>query len=149
MEKVPGKVKVIYGILIFKLLLMLAVIVVFYLVKDIPSGEQSAGGGIRDGMVNSLGEDSRNTDYVFGYLCGTMLIPILATILSMVFVRKRMFIPLVVTVALDLVISFSSVGFPILQIITLALIFSEPAKSYLKKAVKEDFTNDFGKPDVG
>ncbi|MEZ4688481.1 MAG: hypothetical protein R3B47_21190 [Bacteroidia bacterium] len=126
----PITVKVITGLLVFKLIVIFLTIAFFYFTKDIDPNSRSALAGIRDGIIELNDLDKTNFGYALGRLIGKQVIPFLLMILALVFVHERRFWPILIVLFLNLLIEASQ-GIPLLTIIMIILLWTRSAKSYL------------------
>jgi hypothetical protein len=87
--------------------------------------------GIREGLIEKFNLNSNNLEYEFGRLIGKLFIPILLGILTLVFVVNRKFWSTIIAVSLDLIMGLSQ-GVPLLTVVILIIILTNPTRNYLK-----------------
>ena len=127
----PTSIKIIKGLLIFRLILTGIIVVVFFFIKDLDSSQRTFWTGLKNGIIASLHLDSENTNTIFGYLIGSILIPVILGLLQIKFVNERKYKAMLITVIFDLIFGLSQ-GFSLFPIIILILILTQPTKNYLK-----------------
>tara|TARA_Y100000815_G_C13032389_1_gene383628 strand:+ start:192 stop:611 length:420 start_codon:yes stop_codon:yes gene_type:complete len=130
-ENKPLVVKIIIGIILLKLTIILLTIGLFYLTKDLDPTTITAMTGIRDGIIEKFNLNSTGLEYEFGRLIGKLLIPAILAILTLTFVVNRKFWFALIVVSLDFMFGLSQ-GFPLLTIVILIMILTNPTRNYLK-----------------
>lgn len=129
----PKTINVIKGLLIFRLSLSAIFVILFFFIKDIDPSQRSFLSGLRNGIAASLHSEESDSNVLLGYLIGQLIIPVVLALLQIKFVNARKFIPMLVTVILDLLFGLSQ-GFSLFPIIILIIILTQPTKGYLKNA---------------
>ena len=129
--KKPVTVKIVLGLLFVKLFFLLTIIIAFYIVKDADSQSRTALSAIKDSLVKKYDLDISNPPYAFGTLIGWNLIPMIITILGIIFILKREFKATVITFSIDILVGLIQMN-PIVAIINLVLILQKKSKMYFK-----------------
>lgn len=130
-SKKPLSVKIVIGLTLVKLIIILLTISLFYVTKDLDPTEGTTMAGIREGLIEKFNLNSNNLEYEFGRLIGKLFIPILLGILTLVFVVNRKFWSTIIAVSLDLIMGLSQ-GVPLLTVVILIIILTNPTRNYLK-----------------
>lgn len=135
-EKKPVIIQGITALLAVKLVIALLTLILFYFAKDLPLGAETALAGMRDAVVDQFGLDISDPDYAFGQLIGKMIVPSLLTFGALLFVLMRKFWPTVVVMTLDFLFGLSQ-GIPIMAVIILILLWTNPSRDYLHPGSKQ------------
>lgn len=129
--KKPLAVKIVLGLIIFKLIFILLYIGLFYLAFYSTTEGMSLLTGIREAFVEILNFNSTNIDYEFGLLVGKLLIPILLSVLTLIFLVNRKFWLTIFIISIDILVGLSQ-GTPLLPLILFIMVVLNPTRNYLK-----------------
>ena len=133
LEKKPGAIKAINILSIIKLASIVLVVLTYGIIEStLPEGDPVRA-GLHKAFAKSYHMDSADAAYNFGLLIGMLTVPALLATLTLVFVRRRKFVPLVIVASLAVLAGFGQGGVPLIQIAVLFLVLAEPARGYLKR----------------
>lgn len=135
-EKKPLVINFIIGLIILRILTILATLGVFYVAVNAQGELHPFLEGARQAIVDNYDLGLEEASYEFGKLIGYQFFPAALALLTLIFVVNRNYWGTVVVVGLDLVTGLSQ-GFPIVQIIILALTVANPANNYLRNKPKD------------
>ena len=131
----PKPINLIKGLLIFRLTLTALIVIIFFFIKDLDNSQRTFWSGLQNGIIASLHSDDSDPTILFGYLVGQALFPVILALLQIKFINDRRYIPMLITVILDLLFGLSQ-GFTLFPIIILIVILTQPTKNYLKNGDK-------------
>jgi len=135
-SKKPTIVKVANGLILMKLITLVLSIALFYFVKDVDSSQQDITSGLKEGLIEAFNISSNDMDYAFGLLIGKLAIPILLLSLALTFFYNRKFGLVVAVMVLVFIVELTK-GIPLLSLIILILLLTNPTRGYLKNEVVE------------
>ena len=124
----PALVKVIQGLVYFKLSLYLLGIIALFISM---SADTSGLHAVRDGLLKRY-ELTQADSYSFGYIIGKMAVPIVITSILLGAIYKRNHTLAIVMASINIFLLFSSKTIPLLSIAILILLLVQPASTYLK-----------------
>jgi putative copper export protein len=129
-------VRIVTVIAIFKLLcigILLSLLFIFLFVK-INNGIWL---GFQEGILDAINISDNFTAYQFGKIAGSLIIPTILIVMSLIFIKKHKYIPLLVVLVFQVLFSLSGSTFnSFLSIIMLLIvIFGKNAKSHLKSSI--------------
>ena len=131
----PKPINLIKGLLILRLTLTALIVIIFFFIKDLDNSQRTFWSGLQNGIIASLHSDDSDPNILFGYLVGQALFPVILALLQIKFINDRRYIPMLITVILDLLFGLSQ-GFTLFPIIILIVILTQPTKNYLKNGDK-------------
>jgi hypothetical protein len=135
-ENKPLVLKILIGLVVFKILGYLMFIIAFAFLRNIDPTELNVYTGIRIGIIESFDLNSSDMDYELGRLIGKLSVPIVLHIGLLFAIYKRWFKAVIGTMALIILVEFS-----IYSLICLILILVKRSRQYLKRVPIEKIRN--------
>lgn len=140
-EKIPTSVRVIRGILIFRLaaILMIFLVIILCINININNSEWS---GFRAGVFDGAGIGSDLDPERVGYFFGQFLLPLLFLTVSLLSLNKRKKEFLLIVLALDALISLVNIFVLILDVIIITIVISSKNASIYFRKYKSTIKDD-------
>ena len=105
--------------------------IVLYVFVSVDAENNTFSPGLKDELIKFIKIDASNPNFVLLFIMGKIVVPIIFSLLSLLFIRKRMYGVLLGITVVDLILEFS-LRIPALTIIVLILLFTNSSRSYLK-----------------
>jgi hypothetical protein len=132
-DKKPLSVKVLNILLWLKIAALPLILLMYFATSDVADAtERSVAAGMRQALIERFNVSYGYSAYEFGYLVGNLGIKIIPAILLLIFVAKRKFTWVIIFLCLDFLFALSS-GFPLLSIVVVVLVVTNPTRNYLKR----------------
>ena len=126
----PLAVRFANGLLLFKILFIILIIITFLFVRNLQG--DSALVGVKDAIMDNLNLISNDPDYALGKLVGKSIVHIVIAVITIVLLHNRQLMATIIALLLSILI-FISQGIPFIEIAVLILLLTKQARNYLKK----------------
>ena len=126
----PLAVRFAKGLLLFKILFIILIIITFLFVRNLQG--DSALVGVKDAIMDNLNLISNDPDYALGKLVGKSIVHIVIAVITIVLLHNRQLMATIIALLLSILI-FISQGIPFIEIAVLILLLTKQARNYLKK----------------
>ena len=126
----PLAVRFAKGLLLFKILFIILIIITFLFVRNLQGDSTLV--GIKDAIMDNLNLISNDPDYALGKLVGKSIVHIVIAVITIVLLHNRQLMATIIALLLSILI-FISQGIPFIEIAVLILLLTKQARNYLKK----------------
>ena len=126
----PLAVRFAKGLLLFKILFIILIIITFLLVRNLQGDSTLV--GIKAAIMDNLNLISNDPDYALGKLVGKSIVHIVIAVITIVLLHNRQLMATIIALLLSILI-FISQGIPFIEIAVLILLLTKQARKYLKK----------------
>ena len=126
----PLAVRFAKGLLLFKILFIILIIITFLFVRNLQGDSTLV--GIKAAIMDNLNLISNDPDYVLGKLVGKSIVHIVIAVITIVLLHNRQLMATIIALLLSILI-FISQGIPFIEIAVLILLLTKQARKYLKK----------------